>query len=268
MVARPLYKGLIAVLLAWHRGWEALFPREQGDFGDLTILIKTFERPRELHRLVQSIRRRYPAIRILVVDDSRHPADLPDCQVLRLPFDSGVCVGRNAGVAAIETEFFLLLDDDLVFSASVRLGEYLQVIKNHPEIDILGGRLVDVPLYTEQPFERGPLGPTDAQPLIPLGTRFGPAVVVDKVQNYFLGRTDRVRRVPWDPDYAMREHTRFFTDARGKLVTAFHPKMRILHVRDHFDLHYFAYRWRDPKKAAEERKARLEARSGDSSGVS
>ena len=66
-------------------------------------MIKTFERPAKLKRLVDSIRRLYPGLTIIVVDDSRHPRNLPEVENINLPFDSGVSAGRNAGVKAVGT---------------------------------------------------------------------------------------------------------------------------------------------------------------------
>ena len=40
---------------------------------DITILIKTFERPEYLDRLIKSIKLYYPNIKIIVADDSRNP---------------------------------------------------------------------------------------------------------------------------------------------------------------------------------------------------
>ena len=44
---------------------------------DITVVVKTFERPECLRRLVSSIRRFYPGIPVFVVDDSREALEPP-----------------------------------------------------------------------------------------------------------------------------------------------------------------------------------------------
>jgi len=57
---------------------------------------------------------------IIVVDDGRKPTELnlhglTGVRVINLPFDVGLSAGRNAGVDACETEYFVTLDDDFIF---------------------------------------------------------------------------------------------------------------------------------------------------------
>ena len=79
---------------------------------NLTAIIKTFERPRALDRLIRSIRRDYPDLPIIVGDDSFHPYRRTDVEYLRLPPDIGASAGRNAMLHRVQTPLFLQLDDD------------------------------------------------------------------------------------------------------------------------------------------------------------
>ena len=67
--AAPVYAGAIAAELACDRR-TPLPPPDRSLDDRVTIVIKTFERPQILERLVVSIRVRYPSIPIIVVDDS------------------------------------------------------------------------------------------------------------------------------------------------------------------------------------------------------
>lgn len=240
LVAKPIFHAALAL----EERWFATIGGPAGHLppGKVTAVIKTFQRPRRCAALIASIRRRYRDLPIIVVDDSRNPGDYPGCRHLRLPFDSGLSAGRNAGIAAVETEYVLNLDDDFLFYSKTRLGDALAILEQHREIDLLAGIVVDLPLLVTHDFREAGLFPTSAEARIAPGTRIGPAVVMDKVPNFFLARTAAVRSVGWDPALKMIEHADFFTRARGKIVSAQWDGWQILHRRDPFDRDYLAFR--------------------------
>ena len=240
LVAKPLFHAALALEERWFAATGA--PVRPLSPGMVTAVIKTFQRPRRCAALITSIRRRYHDLPIIVVDDSRSPGDYPGCRHVRLPFDSGLSAGRNAGIAAVETEYFLNLDDDFLFCSKTRLGEALEILERHREIDLLAGVVIDLPLLITHDFRDAGLFPTSAEARIPPGTRIGPAVVMDKVPNFFLAKTNAVRSVGWDPALKMIEHADFFTRARGRIVSAQWDGWRILHHRDPFDRDYLEFR--------------------------
>lgn len=248
--ARPfvqsLYDVLIRALVGVHRAEEKTALRQEVEPSELTLVIKTFDRPYAIKRLLKSIRRRYPTVPIIVADDGKRQEALPGVEHLRLPFDVGLSAGRNRALEKVRTKYFLLLDDDFLFSKRQRLAELVDYMEAFPQVDIAGGRYIDLPLYIEHEFDKQAIGETSTMPLLPLGTRLGEGVVVDKVQNYFIGRTETVRALGWNEIYKLQEHTEFFTRARGKLVTVYLKSMRVLHVKYPFDLEYLAYRNRVP----------------------
>jgi glycosyl transferase family 2 len=211
---------------------------------ELTAVIKTFERPRVVRRLVASIRRLYPALRILVVDDSREPVALEGADTITMPYDSGIGAGRNEGLRHVTTRYVLVLDDDYVFTRHTRLGDALALMERYPEIDIMGGQLVDLPLYTSRPLREvaGSIFPTDAEPRTPIGSSLGGLLVCEKVPTFFIGRAHRVALVSWDPSLKRIDHGDFFTRALGVLTTTFNPDLRCLHARTPFDDRYMAKR--------------------------
>jgi hypothetical protein len=108
---RPLaanaYRALVAQELLVARALDALL-HERSAGGEatagVTAVIKTFERPRILRRLVESIGRLYPSLSIVVVDDSRDPVQSPGVRTITMPYDSGVGGGRNKGPRHAEKE--------------------------------------------------------------------------------------------------------------------------------------------------------------------
>jgi hypothetical protein len=73
----------------------------------VTAVIKTFQRPRQVRRLVASMHRVQPDLDILVIDDDRTPTAIPGTELLAMPFNSGISAGRNAALRQIETPYFL-----------------------------------------------------------------------------------------------------------------------------------------------------------------
>lgn len=246
---RPLtavgYDAVVGAELVFERVADA-FARRAGDdplIDELTLLVKTFERRQTLRRLVTSIRRFYPKLRIVVVDDSREPELLPGIATVTMPYDSGLGAGRNEGLRHATSRYVLVLDDDFVFYRHTRLAESLAAMERHPEIDIMGGQVVNLPFYRKLPVSLdGPLYPTDASPTAPIGSRIGDYEVAAKVPNFFVARRERLELVPWDPKATRSGHADFFTRALGVLITVYNPALRCLHVKTPFADEYMAMR--------------------------
>lgn len=240
--AAPVYRVAIPLELALERALDSQSPTERGDVSNVTALIKTFERPPVVERLVASIRRHYPELKVIVVDDSRNPVPLPGVETVVLPCDSGLSAGRREGLSRVNTRYFVLLDDDFIFCRDTRLEPALELMERFSEIDIMGGEVVDLPFYVTHDYRQGFLYPTEASSVMPPGSLVGGLPVYNKVANFFIGRTDRVRLVNWDPELRLLEHADFFTRAKGTLLTVFNERLRILHARTLFDRAYTARR--------------------------
>lgn len=240
---KPVHNGLITLELAVNRGLDGLRPHEPPHphlNQQVTVLVKTFLRPPILHRLLSSIRRFYPALPIIVVDDSPHaqPIPGPHIQTIILPYDSGLSAGRLEGLKQVQTPYVLLLDDDFVFYRHTRLGAALDLMAEHPVIDIMGGAVVNLPFFTVGEYQKAGLYPTAAAPAFPPGTHIGGLPTLDKVANFFLARTGRLRLVEWDRHLKLVEHADFFTRARGILTTVYNAQFRCLHARTPFAKSY------------------------------
>ncbi len=241
--AKPCYDLILGAILVFERIIDFCAPKDDSDISNLTIIIKTFERHYAVTRLVKSIKRRYRQANILVVNDSKNPKKLDGVDNLIMPYDTGISVGRNAALEHINTRYFLLLDDDFVFSRRQKLGFLISQMEEHDSIDILGGRYIDLPFYIIHDFQDVPV-PSPAEPKTPLNRMLGENRVVDKVQNYFIARTESVLRVRWNDDFKVLEHTEFFTRARGRITTAYRDDMLILHAKTPFDIAYHRHRFR------------------------
>ena len=239
-IAAPIFNAAVAAELSVAQRAPITPSRDVDD--RLTIVIKTFERPAALRRLVASIRRMYPSIPIIVVDDSRTPSELPDVETIVLPFDQGVSIGRQAGLDRVRTPYVMILDDDFVFFRATDLGRALAKLERQPRIDLLGGQLIDLPYLR---FREPPIGrifPTPAVPREPIRSTIDGLLVCDKVANFYIARTDAVRSVGWTPQLRRVDHADFFTRALGVIVSVFDRELRAFHAQTPFDDAYMAFR--------------------------
>jgi hypothetical protein len=228
--AAPIYGALIAAELGAQAAIDRALLAPEVDVGDVTLLVKTFERPHLARRLIDSVIRVHPSLRIVLADDSATPMRDPRAKLVALPYDSGLSAGRNAALAEIDTPFFVLADDDFVFFRETRLDRVLEVLRAHEEIDIVGGRVIDLPFLRAEESASRSLG------------RIAGLERREVVRNFFVGRTARVREVGWDPELKLVEHADFFERARGVLTIVFDPSLAVLHAKAPFDAAYAAHR--------------------------
>jgi glycosyltransferase involved in cell wall biosynthesis len=233
---RVLFKTLISLELIGERCLDIFqTPNEPLPKQQITAIIKTFNRTQELTQLVRSIQRVQPDLQVIIADDSRKPNHFPGLTTLALPFNSGISAGRNAALDMVQTPFVLILDDDFVFYRQTRLAEALRLMQRTPQIDIMGGKVINLPEYRSHAYRDAALFPASSAPTFPKGSLLAGLPVYDKVANFFIGRTDRLKLVRWDPELKVTEHADFFTRAKGILTTVYNDQFSILHAKNRFD---------------------------------
>jgi glycosyltransferase involved in cell wall biosynthesis len=240
----PIYNGVVAAELMLQKMLDRIVePVSESVLENrVTILVKTFERPDILKRLVDSIRKFYPEIPVIVVDDSRNPLELVGVETIILPYDSGVSAGRNAGLAQVKTPYVLLLDDDYIFYRHTGIASVLASMERNLDIDILGGERVDLPFFSTVDYSEAKLFPSSEKSNHPEGTWIGGFKVFDKVANFYIARADRLRLIGWDSALKRIDHADFFTRAKGVLTIAFDPSFKVLHAQNRFDRNYMGHR--------------------------
>jgi GT2 family glycosyltransferase len=199
---------------------------------DVTVLVKTFERPECLRRLISSIRRYYPGIAVLVVDDSAEPLEPAPAGVTRywhFPFNSlGLSAGRNFGVRQVETEYLLICDDDMVFGRRTDLSKMLRALET-TRFDIVSCLWMDHDPWKSirRGYRRyeGTIEVHDGVLIHHHGAVRGTVdglPVFDIVHNFFVASRARLEENAWDERLKIgEEHTDFFLRAkeRGWLCT-------------------------------------------------
>lgn len=199
---------------------------------EVTVVVKTFQRPDALRRLLTSIRRFYPQVAVVVVDDSERPLDpVPEgiTRYLHFPFDSlGVSAGRNAGVREVETGHVLICDDDMVFGRRTDVGKMLRTLRS-TSFDLVSCRWMDHEPWRSirRGYRRyeGTLEIADGTLVHRYGATRGTLdglPVFDIVHQFFVAPTELLRANPWDERFKVAgEHVAFFLalKERGLLCT-------------------------------------------------
>jgi GT2 family glycosyltransferase len=187
---------------------------------DVTVIVKTFERPACVAMCLASVRDFYPKVPILVCDDGREPLfaneeqPAPGIRWLTLPFEAGhtLGAGRNHLLRNLTTPFFFLADDDHAFTAHTRLDLLAGVLHRH-SLDIVGGAQ-DRGDYGGAIFERK--GDLVYQRFHEYHEELEAGVVrCDRISNTFLARTEAVRNIGWEERVHGSEHADFFLRASG-----------------------------------------------------
>ncbi|KAK1902144.1 Beta-14 N-acetylgalactosaminyltransferase 1 [Dissostichus eleginoides] len=175
----------------------------------VTIATKTFLRYEKLQNLIDSVRRYYPTVTIVIADDSENPQTIsgPYIEHYIMPFGKGWFAGRNLAVSQVTTKYVLWVDDDFIFTSNTKLEKLVDVLERTTldlTISIESGEEDGDCLHLRRGFHHVIQG-------------FPNCVVTDGVINFFLARTDKVQQVGFDPRLARVAHLEFFIDGLGSL---------------------------------------------------
>jgi hypothetical protein len=206
------------------------------DLSKLTAIIRTFERPRALHRLVKSIRRFHPVMKVLVADDGIEATTCKQADCFRLPSEKGHAAALNALLARVRTPYFLVLDDRAEVHRDSQLVDLLELVASD-RLDVAGGSVTGCEKKLWFFTKRKPLAQHglleiagDRVALLAGSRSQGDGFWwCDLVGNFFVARTDRVRAMGgWDPE--LRDDAReefFFRAHRHGIRVGIQPESSI-----------------------------------------
>ncbi len=219
---------------------------------EITFGITTFNRPQLLLQLIQSIRIRYPDVRILVADNGDQHASLPDdVMVIRLPFDCGLSSARNALIDHLETEYLLVLEDDFQFTDETVIEPLQRVLESTPDIGAVGGAIrgsdgrvtcyaLDIEVCRQTMRIREA---THRKEVTSCGI---PYRLCDMVWNFALFRREMLLEHRWVDALKIGEHCPYFYEVKlaGQWRIASCSLPKIYHVPDRRPQNYLKYRRR------------------------
>ena len=176
---------------------------------EVTFLIKAFKREWCVLRLIKSLLKFYPEAKVLVVDDSEFFSEkisaLIGDQYIHTSYNVGLSAGRNIGLNKIDSEYFFLLDDDVVFNEKTDVERLLIYMKDN-DLDICSVDFKDYGLVSR--LFRGKYkiqGKTLRRDMHRQSSD------LDFVLNCFLAKTEVVKKIMWDDRIKIGyEHDDFF----------------------------------------------------------
>jgi GT2 family glycosyltransferase len=188
------------------------------DLSKLTAIIRTFDRPKALHRLVRSLRRFHPAMKVLVADDGIEATSTKQADYFRLPSEKGQAAAHNALLARVRTPYFLVLDDRAELHRDSQLLNLLELVATD-RLDLAAGSFIGCEtklwFFTKRKSlaQHGLLEIAGDRVALLAGSRSqGDGFWwCDLVGNFFVARTDRVRAMGgWDPELRDDGREEFF----------------------------------------------------------
>lgn len=231
------------------------------DASKITFLATTMERYQVAESFVLSVRRFFPEAKVVLgVQSDIYGPELDrmeahyDVTVVRLPSDYGLSRSRNDLLKYVDTDYFVLCDDDFVIDEEFFIGNAYRVLENYPSIGVVGGYYRDVIYDSELNFRnrmdrqftmffhvegqtksliRVPFNYLSAERIFDDDTR---CVRVDCVNNLALFRTSIFDDpdVRWDDRMKISgEHIDFYFNLfkKGEVGVVYDPSFSVLHNR-------------------------------------
>uniref|UniRef100_A0A3P9CTJ4 Glycosyltransferase 2-like domain-containing protein n=1 Tax=Maylandia zebra TaxID=106582 RepID=A0A3P9CTJ4_9CICH len=228
----------------------------------VTIATKTFLRYEQLKVLLDSIRKFYSTIKVIVADDNFEPEHITgeNIQHYIMPPAQGWFAGRNLAVSQVTTKYFLWVDDDFLFTEKTKIEKLVEVMEAVPELDVVGGSVKENQFYFSLIYEEGE--ETEGGCLYRKSNKklhsvpgYPQCFLASGVVNFFLARTDAVQRVGFDPKLQRIAHSEFFMDGLGYLLVATCGDVSIDHQHVARSARY--RKFRNPRKDDSEFKLQL-----------
>jgi len=204
-------------------------------------MVKTLMRPEGLGKLLESIRRYYPELPVIVVDDSPEPypevsARFPFVHHQTFPFDVGIGHCLNWVLDTVDADYVVLLEDDFQFCEKTDIPRLVVPVKTGL-YDIMGGGCMNMNngAQLQRFVGRFRFVPVNEDDMTVEIDHFD----VDQLQgitpcdvalNFFAARVDVLKDLGWDEELKVARHMDFFLRARAAgLTVGYHPKVLIEH---------------------------------------
>lgn len=216
----------------------------------ITLAITHFDRPNHLKRCLDSIRRFYPDIPIMVGDNSvkERPTVPDDVTLIHAEPDAGLSATRNLLVQNCKTKYILIMEEDFIFTEETRIEKFQDVLNEG--VDLVAGCLEEISGVRFGSFHFVKRQDGKLQTV----SKHGPYSYTAKgtlwqrcdfTWNFFLTTTELLKKYPW-PDHMKvgDEHITWFTSLGPEVKIAHTPQVIVVHDRGGRDEHYLQYRQR------------------------
>jgi len=185
---------------------------------DITICVKAFERIDAVSRLLESINKYYGELyTVLIGDDSAEDyssyfTNFNNVKYYKLPYDVGISAGRNFLVSKVKTKYFIICDDDFIFTKDTNI-EKMKLLLEKYDLDILGGRYNNT--HKKDAVGKNFEFENNMMYIRALKTFDKEVILCDMVPNFFIAKTTKVNNLKWDEELKILEHSDFFIRAKN-----------------------------------------------------
>jgi hypothetical protein len=118
----------------------------------------------------------------------------------------------------------------------------MRAMEANEAIDIMGGMVVNLPSFKSADYRKAGLHPTSGESVLREGALLAGFPVYDKVANFYIAKTERLKLVGWDARIKRLDHADFFSRAKGVLRTVYNEDFKVLHAQTPFNKDYMKKR--------------------------
>jgi glycerol-3-phosphate cytidylyltransferase len=227
----------------------------------IAIAIKTFLREKSLFKTINSIKQYFPLpYKLYIADDSGsfisdekkvfyENLKKAGHEIIELPFDSGISLGRNAILKRLKEEFVLFMDDDILLLDFISIVKMINVFDGNKDIGLVAGMLEheNGEPFGSRHYIRGLRFEWRENVLfrLPASQQIQKAngasyVFADQTVNFFIARRKMFDDVKWDNMIKVEyEHMDFFLSLKKTAwKAAVCLDAKALHVRSENDWRY------------------------------
>lgn len=214
--------------------------KDRAQLEDVTVCMTAFRRPRKVEAQLESLRKYYPQVKVIIGDNGD---DLPNVaedeftRLIQLPFDSGISKSRNFLYGLVTTPFILTIDDDNLWTENTQIERFLSVLDHDPKIGIVGGWQDDreknqrIGWHLKFHEHKQELSATVSRGPVRITSDGVPYWETDSVLNFSLARKELFENCAWADDLKMCEHWEYFYRLKqfGKWRVVFCPWVGSIH---------------------------------------
>jgi len=222
---------------------------------EITAVIKTFERPACLAKLLTSIQQNSPGLKVIVVDDGQDAAANRReitanaglvIQYFVLDHDTGIAAARNFAISKVKTKYVVIMDDDFVMTSESKLTDLAAVAgKVH---GIAGGELYvhpeglpDMPFLGSKDIKRVAVSAATLLSLNPKQkslsssperavSRGTGCIQASMVTTFWVAETSMFEKLKWDEQFKLNEAEDFFLRAQElRIPVHYCNKVKAMH---------------------------------------
>lgn len=210
----------------------------------VTAVYSSHNRFSKVRDTIASVRKFYPEMPILILDDGRYEICYCDANVyyLKIPTNAGVSRSRNLAISMIKTPYVFLTDEDIQFTDSTNLTEMLRLLVSNDHLMMVAGAVDNRNTYAAT-ITHIPKTPDyevcqydDAKHKRP----YEGCHISHRGLMSYVGKMSMLKDYKWNATKVMGEHTQYFREIQQN-ATQYHYT-RYIAICPHFMFHHHSGR--------------------------